>query len=158
MTEYQKNELLHKQESHENQKNSNSILQNNSISSVSKSCLSQSNVSRPTVNDEDVNAQPRSDHDISLDNSSHARPENQGSKISEINSGTSSLSIPLTTSLTSDDLDVSCDIDRVFELRTKYYKNPMLAFLNINSLRNKIIDLREIAERCLPDLLLIEET
>lgn len=34
----------------------------------------------------------------------------------------------------------------------------MLAFLNINSLRNKIIDLREIAERCLPDLLLIEET
>ena len=48
--------------------------------------------------------------------------------------------------------------DRFFELRTKYYKNPMLAFLNINSLRNKIIDLREIAERCLPDLFLIEET
>ena len=110
------------------------------------------------ITDENINVQPRSDHDISLDRSSHARPENQASEISEINSGTSSLPISLTTSFTSDHSDVSCDIDRFFELRTKYYKNPMLAFLNINSLRNKIIDLREIAERCLPDLFLIEET
>ena len=34
----------------------------------------------------------------------------------------------------------------------------LIGFLNINSLRNKIIDLRMIAERCLPDILLIEET
>ena len=31
-------------------------------------------------------------------------------------------------------------------------------FLNINSIRNKIVDLRIIMERCLPDLLVVIET
>ena len=34
----------------------------------------------------------------------------------------------------------------------------MIGFLNINSLRNKITDLRLVMERCLPDILVIEET
>ena len=29
-------------------------------------------------------------------------------------------------------------------IREKYFKNPLMGYLNINSLRNKIIDLREI--------------
>ena len=36
--------------------------------------------------------------------------------------------------------------------------NPIVGFLNINSLRNKIINLRNVAKKCLPDVLLIEET
>lgn len=62
------------------------------------------------VTDENFNVQPWSDHDISLDKRSRARTENQASDLnSEINSATSSLSIPLDASFTSDDF--SCDID-----------------------------------------------
>ena len=50
------------------------------------------------------------------------------------------------------------DIGEIFELRTKNLNNPFIGFLNINSLRNKITDLRLIMERCLPDILVIEET
>ena len=50
------------------------------------------------------------------------------------------------------------DIDKFFSLRAECAGNLLLGFLNINSLRNKITDIRMIAERCLPDVLLIEET
>ena len=50
------------------------------------------------------------------------------------------------------------DIEEIFQMRTKYSNNPIIGFLNINSVRNKIIDLRLIMERCLPDILVIEET
>ena len=53
---------------------------------------------------------------------------------------------------------LSDDIDKIFGLRVKYPNNPLVGFLNINILRNKIIHLRNIAEKCLPDVLLIEET
>ena len=33
------------------------------------------------ITDENINVQPRSDHDISFDKSSHARPENQTSEM-----------------------------------------------------------------------------
>ena len=49
------------------------------------------------------------------------------------------------------------DIDEFFSLRAECAGNLLLGFLNINSLRNKITDLRMIAERCLPDVLFIEE-
>ena len=52
----------------------------------------------------------------------------------------------------------SNDIDDFFSLRVDCARNLLIGFLNINSLRNKIIDLRVIAEKCLPDILLIEET
>ena len=50
------------------------------------------------------------------------------------------------------------DIDEFFSLIVECAGNLLIGFLNINSLRNKITDLRMIAERCLPDVLLIEET
>ena len=50
------------------------------------------------------------------------------------------------------------DIDEFFSRRAECAGNLLIGFLNINSLRNKITDLRMIAERCLPDVLLIEET
>ena len=50
------------------------------------------------------------------------------------------------------------DIDLLFSLRVEFSRNLLIGFLIINSLRNKIIDLRMIAERCLPDILLVEET
>lgn len=56
------------------------------------------------------------------------------------------------------DNETDTEIHRPFQLRTKYYKNPLLGFLNINSLRYKIVDLREVMERCLLDILVIEET
>ena len=54
--------------------------------------------------------------------------------------------------------DISCDVDKFFELRTRYPNNPIIGFLNINSIRYKINDLRVIIERCLPDIFVIEET
>ena len=54
--------------------------------------------------------------------------------------------------------DTLSDIDKLFDLRTKYRSNPLVCFLNINSIRNKIVDLRIIMERCLPDLLIVIET
>ena len=58
----------------------------------------------------------------------------------------------------STQLDTLFDIRETFDLRTKNPNNPLIGFLNINSLRNKIIDLRLVMERCLPDILVIEET
>ena len=52
----------------------------------------------------------------------------------------------------------SNDIHEFFSFRAECAGNLLIGFLNINSLRNKITDLRMIAERCLPDVLLIEET
>ena len=56
------------------------------------------------------------------------------------------------------DSETDDEINRLFQLRTKHHNNPLLGFLNINSLRYKIVDLREVAEHCLPDVLVIEET
>ena len=54
--------------------------------------------------------------------------------------------------------NISSDIEDIFNLRTKNPNNPIIGFLNINSLRNKITDLKMVMERCLPDILLVEET
>ena len=54
--------------------------------------------------------------------------------------------------------NTSSDIGGIFKLRTKNPNNPLIGFLNINSLRNKITDLRLVMERCLPDILVIEKT
>ena len=54
--------------------------------------------------------------------------------------------------------NISSDIGEIFKLRTKYQNNPLIGFLNINSLRNKITDLKLVMEKCLPDILVIEET
>ena len=43
-------------------------------------------------------------------------------------------------------------------MRIKNQNTPLIGFLNVNSLRNKITDLRLVMERCLPDILVIEET
>ena len=50
------------------------------------------------------------------------------------------------------------EIEEFFHLKVEFARNLLIGFLNIYSLRNKITDLRMIAERCLPDILLIEET
>ena len=39
-----------------------------------------------------------------------------------------------------------------------YPKNPLIAYLNINSLRNKIIDLGDIMSYLSPDYLVLSET
>ncbi len=64
----------------------------------------------------------------------------------------------LTASSKSDIFDFSVDLQNLFELRTQYHNHPIIGFLNINSIRYKIIDLRIIIERFLPDILVIEET
>ena len=64
----------------------------------------------------------------------------------------------LTASSKSDIFDFSVDLQNLFKLRTQYHNHPIIGFLNINSIRYKIIDLRIIIERFLPDILVIEET
>ena len=44
------------------------------------------------------------------------------------------------------------------ELRNKYLNNPIIGYLNINSLRNKIIDLQEIRSKAPLDIVCIDET
>ena len=55
-------------------------------------------------------------------------------------------------------LDLSDDLENLFGLRVQYHNHPLIGFLNINSLRHKIVDLRVIVEKFLPDILVIEET
>ena len=50
------------------------------------------------------------------------------------------------------------DISTLKQLRICYPSNPLIGHLNINSLRNKMIDLREIMNETLPDILIITET
>ena len=57
--------------------------------------------------------------------------------------------------LTTNDED---DITIFEKLRQKYMSNPIIAYYNINSLRNKIIDIRYIMLRCLPDVFVMAET
>ena len=49
-------------------------------------------------------------------------------------------------------------ISKLIELRNKYPNNPIIGYLNINSLRNKIIDLREIMTKAPLDIVCIDET
>ena len=50
------------------------------------------------------------------------------------------------------------NIDDFIKIRETYSKNPILGYLNINSLRNKIINLKEVVEKAPIDILCIDET
>ena len=53
---------------------------------------------------------------------------------------------------------ISSGFDAVRENRLKYVNNPLIGYLNINSLRNKIVDLREIILELSLDYLVLSET
>ena len=48
-------------------------------------------------------------------------------------------------------------VSDLIELRNKYPYNPIIGYLNINSLRNKTIDLREIMMKASLDKVCIDE-
>ena len=50
------------------------------------------------------------------------------------------------------------DINDLIKVRETYSKNPILGYLNINSLRNKIINLRDIVAKVRIDILCVDET
>ena len=50
------------------------------------------------------------------------------------------------------------DIERLIKLRKKNIDRPIIAYYNINSLRNKIHDLRVVISRFLPDVIVLAET
>ena len=50
------------------------------------------------------------------------------------------------------------DLQILHDLRLKYPKNLLIGYLNINSLRNKIIDLREIISYLQLDYFVLSET
>ena len=52
----------------------------------------------------------------------------------------------------------SLDLQILSKNRVKYPTNPLIAYLNINSLRNKIIDVREVIGKMSLDYLVISET
>ena len=45
----------------------------------------------------------------------------------------------------------SPDLEKRKDARLNYLKRPLIAYLNINNLRNKVIDLREIISYLSPD-------
>ena len=47
--------------------------------------------------------------------------------------------------------NISNDIEKFEKLRKSNINNPIIAYYNINSLRNKIHDIRDIISRTLPD-------
>ena len=53
---------------------------------------------------------------------------------------------------------ISSGFEAVRENRLKYVNNPLIGYLNINSLRNKIVDLREIILELPLDYLVLSET
>ena len=53
---------------------------------------------------------------------------------------------------------ISSGFEAVRENRLKYVNNPLIGYLNINSLRNKIVDLREIILELSLDYLVLSET
>ena len=50
------------------------------------------------------------------------------------------------------------DIIGLVDLRNNFPQNPIISYLNINSLRNKIFHLREICDKAPVDILCIDET
>ena len=56
------------------------------------------------------------------------------------------------------DEDKSPDLEKLRDARLRYLKQPLIAYLNINSLRNKVIDLKEIVGYLSPDYLVLSET
>ena len=57
----------------------------------------------------------------------------------------------------NNNVDKNC-FKHAIDIRNKYPNNPFISFVNINSLRNKIDDLREIMEVFSPDYLVLAET
>ena len=53
---------------------------------------------------------------------------------------------------------VSSGSEALSEYRLKYVNNPLIGYLNINSLRNEIVDLREIILEISLDYLVLSET
>ena len=53
---------------------------------------------------------------------------------------------------------VSSQFEAIRENRLKYVNNPLIGYLNVNSLRNKIVDLREIILELLLAYLVLNET
>ena len=52
----------------------------------------------------------------------------------------------------------SYDMDTLMKTRKTYKKNPIIGYLNINSLRTKILSLKEILQKAPIDILCIDET
>ena len=50
------------------------------------------------------------------------------------------------------------DINDLIKVREAYSKNPILGCLNIKSLRNKIINLRDVVAKVPIDILCVDET
>ena len=60
--------------------------------------------------------------------------------------------------VTQNTITENTNLEEMLKLRLKHPNNPFISFLNINSLRNKIIDLREIIKQISPDYFVIAET
>ena len=56
------------------------------------------------------------------------------------------------------DLNGISDVSKLSILRSKNLNNPFLAYYNINSLRYKFEDLKEIFSKSPPDILVLAET
>ena len=68
------------------------------------------------------------------------------------------MSADILNEATQNTITENTNLEEMLKLRLKYPNNPFISFLNINSLRNKIIDLREIIKQISPDYFVIAET
>ena len=58
----------------------------------------------------------------------------------------------------TNDLKFESDLEGLINLRRSYQNNPLIAYLNINSLQEKIVSLKEILKKTEIDVLCIDET
>ena len=54
--------------------------------------------------------------------------------------------------------DFDSDIDGLINFRKAFQNNPLIGYININSLREKIVSLREVLSKASIDILCIDET
>ena len=50
------------------------------------------------------------------------------------------------------------DIDGLIKVRNSYPKKPIIGYLNVSTLQNKIINLREIIAKAASDVFCVDET
>ena len=55
-------------------------------------------------------------------------------------------------------IDFDSDIDGLIDLRKAYQNNPLIGYININFLREKIVSLREALSKASIDILCVDET
>ena len=95
---------------------------------------------------------------LKTDASSHNPPQNSSQTSSPNFNVNNSKNISENLSNFSDEDDYEESLHGIAKMRQKYIDNPQISYLNVNSLRNKIHDIRNLTSQISPTILAISET